>query len=71
MEELLEDKRSEYSFLLVLDGVEDPHNLGALIRSADGAGVDGVVVRWRRGIQVGLDYSQFNRAKNRRARLKA
>ena len=30
--------------LLVLDGVQDPHNLGACLRSADAAGVDGVVV---------------------------
>ena len=31
-------------FLLVLDGVTDPHNLGAVIRTADAAGVDGVIV---------------------------
>lgn len=30
--------------LLILDGVQDPHNLGACLRSADAAGVDGVVV---------------------------
>lgn len=35
-------------FFLALDGVEDPHNLGALLRSADGAGVDGVVIPERR-----------------------
>lgn len=35
-------------FLLALDGVEDPHNLGALLRTADGAGVDGVVMPDRR-----------------------
>ena len=35
-------------FLLVLDGVEDPHNLGALLRSADGAGIDGVILPERR-----------------------
>ncbi|MFC6645396.1 23S rRNA (guanosine(2251)-2'-O)-methyltransferase RlmB [Granulicella cerasi] len=35
-------------FFLALDGVEDPHNLGALLRSADGSGVDGVVVTERR-----------------------
>ena len=35
-------------FLLALDGVEDPHNLGALLRSADGAGIDGVILPERR-----------------------
>jgi 23S rRNA (guanosine2251-2'-O)-methyltransferase len=35
-------------FFLALDGVEDPHNLGALLRSADGAGVDGILLPERR-----------------------
>jgi 23S rRNA (guanosine2251-2'-O)-methyltransferase len=35
-------------FFLALDGVEDPHNLGALLRSADGAGVDGIILPERR-----------------------
>ena len=47
---LLDKKRGERTFLVVLDGVEDPHNLGALIRSAEGAGADGAIiperVRW-------------------------
>jgi 23S rRNA (guanosine2251-2'-O)-methyltransferase len=34
--------------LLALDGVEDPQNLGALLRVADGAGVDGIVLTERR-----------------------
>lgn len=34
--------------LLLLDGLEDPHNLGALLRTADAAGVDGVLIPQRR-----------------------
>jgi 23S rRNA (guanosine2251-2'-O)-methyltransferase len=39
-------------FYLALDGVEDPHNLGALLRSADGAGVDGVLLPERRSAPI-------------------
>jgi 23S rRNA (guanosine2251-2'-O)-methyltransferase len=39
---------SGHHFFLALDGVEDPHNLGALLRSADGAGIDGVLLPERR-----------------------
>ena len=34
--------------IVVLDGIEDPHNLGAILRTADAAAVDGVVVQSRR-----------------------
>ncbi|RCU51517.1 MULTISPECIES: 23S rRNA (guanosine(2251)-2'-O)-methyltransferase RlmB [Corallincola] len=37
-------ERTEQPFLLILDGVTDPHNLGACLRCADAAGVDAVVV---------------------------
>ncbi len=45
---LLEQRRAEKTFLVVLDGIEDPHNLGALIRTAEGAGADGVIIPDRR-----------------------
>ena len=48
LDEILAHKKGEHSFVVVLDGVEDPHNLGALIRTADGAGADGVVIPERR-----------------------
>jgi 23S rRNA (guanosine2251-2'-O)-methyltransferase len=38
--------------LLFLDGITDPHNLGSLLRSADGAGFDGIVVRSHRSVGV-------------------
>ena len=44
--------RFPHRFFLALDGVEDPHNLGALLRSADGAGVDGVLLPERRSAPV-------------------
>jgi 23S rRNA (guanosine2251-2'-O)-methyltransferase len=34
--------------IVVLDGIEDPHNLGAILRTADAAGVDGIVLQSRR-----------------------
>jgi len=52
IDEVLDNKRGEHNFLVVLDGVEDPHNLGAIIRTADGAGVDGVVIPERRAVGV-------------------
>ena len=42
----------QHRFFLALDGVEDPHNLGALLRTADGAGVDGVILPERRSAPV-------------------
>lgn len=52
LDEILATKKGEHSFVVVLDSVEDPHNLGALIRTADGAGADGVVIPERRAAAV-------------------
>jgi len=42
--------KGEDPFLVILDGIEDPHNLGAILRSADGAGAHGVVIPGRRAV---------------------
>lgn len=52
IEEVLAHRRGEHAFVVVLDGVEDPHNLGAILRTADAAGADGVVIPERRAVGV-------------------
>jgi 23S rRNA (guanosine2251-2'-O)-methyltransferase len=52
LDDLLKNKRGSHSFLIVLDGVEDPHNLGAIIRTAESAGADGIVIPERRAVGV-------------------
>ena len=44
----LEDILADARLLVILDGVEDPHNLGAIIRTAHAAGVNGIIVPERR-----------------------
>ncbi len=52
IEDLMETQKEGYKFFLALDGVEDPHNLGALLRTAEGAGVDGVIIPERRSAPI-------------------
>jgi 23S rRNA (guanosine2251-2'-O)-methyltransferase len=52
LNDVIEAKRGQYSLLVVLDGVEDPHNLGAILRTADAAGANGVVIPERRAAAV-------------------
>jgi len=52
-EELVEDvKDKEDAFIVVLDGIEDPHNLGSVIRVCECGGVDGIIIGKRRSAAV-------------------
>lgn len=44
--------RKEPPFILILDGIEDPQNFGAILRTAEAAGVHGVVIRKARQVPV-------------------
>lgn len=45
-------ERNEDPFVIVLDGIEDTHNLGSIIRTAETAGVHGVIIPKRRAVSV-------------------
>lgn len=50
--DVIAQRRGKFAFALVLDGIEDPHNLGAIIRTADAAGADGIIIPERRATGV-------------------
>ena len=43
--------KNEEPFILILDGIEDPHNLGSIIRTAETAGVHGIIIPKRRAVR--------------------
>ena len=51
----LAEQRGEKPFIIVLDEIEDPHNLGAIIRTAECAGAHGIIIPKRRA--AGLSYT--------------
>lgn len=67
-------KASSWPFLVFLDGIEDPQNLGAIIRSAEAAGVDGLILPERHSAGLtsavyeasagALEYTKIARVKN-------
>lgn len=60
LEDILETakERKEDPFILILDGIEDTHNLGAIIRTAETAGVHGIIIPKRRAAQVNSTVSK-------------
>ena len=45
LDELIRGKKGQYGFLIMLDELEDPHNLGAVLRTADAVNADGVIIK--------------------------
>lgn len=54
VEDIIDNARqmNEDPFIIILDGIEDPHNLGAIIRTADGAGAHGIIIPKRRAAGI-------------------
>ena len=52
LEEFLENKKDDFKRIIILDGVSDPHNFGAIIRTAAAAGFDGVMVSNHRSCPI-------------------
>ena len=53
-------EREENPFVLILDGIEDTHNLGAIIRTAETAGVHGIIIPKRRAASVNSTVSKVS-----------
>lgn len=62
IEDILElaKQRQEMPFVILLDGIEDPHNLGAIIRTAETAGVHGIIIPKRRSVAVNSTVSKVS-----------
>ncbi len=60
VEDLLNEAKAknEDPFVLILDGIEDPHNLGSIVRTAETAGVHGVIIPKRRAASVNATVSK-------------
>ena len=52
--------KNEKAFILILDGIEDPHNLGSIIRTAETAGVHGIIIPKRRAAAVNSTVSKVS-----------
>ena len=53
-------EREENPFVLILDGIEDTHNLGAIIRTAETAGIHGIIIPKRRAASVNSTVSKVS-----------
>ena len=62
VEDILDEakRKNEKPFILILDGIEDPHNLGSIIRTAETAGVHGIIIPKRRASSVNSTVSKVS-----------
>ena len=62
IEDILEEakNKNEAPFVLILDSIEDPHNLGSIIRTAETAGVHGIIIPKRRAASVNSTVSKVS-----------
>jgi len=49
---ILHSRNSEYPLILVLDSIQDPHNVGAILRTAESVGVDGIIITERNSASI-------------------
>ena len=70
LEDLLDAPgKKGHQFLLALDGVEDPHNLGAILRTCDAAGVDGVILPERRAAPLNATVAKTSAGASEHVRI--
>ena len=53
-------KKSEHPLILILDEIEDPHNFGAILRSCDAFGVDGVIIKSRNQVPLNMTVAKVS-----------
>lgn len=52
--------RDEQPFIIILDGLEDPHNLGAIMRTADSIGAHGIIIPKNRSVQLNATVAKLS-----------
>jgi len=52
VEDIISETKLKYPLIVMLDGLEDPHNLGAILRTCDASGVDGVIIGKNRSVRL-------------------
>ncbi|MDD2259006.1 MAG: 23S rRNA (guanosine(2251)-2'-O)-methyltransferase RlmB [Bacilli bacterium] len=52
LKDVVKNINNDLGFLLILDGIEDPHNFGAILRTCEAAQIDGVIIPKNRSVQI-------------------